>query len=223
MGRAAIVSELDDTFVVAQITKMNRLTASAASGCSLLMTSEQKIKTEQELRNRKECAAKQFINAFKNCHLIRICVNIHYRTESCKNCKLVNPFEMANESNSNKSSTQGDGEVPVPTNPIDLSSTEDGENEPRKTDKANSQEMETQEPQSSCANGHKSGRAKDAVIHSPQTISCPNQGSVIKQDTTVTRHNIRPLRERRPPKFLRDRLFTSVVTGGAPSVNVVRQ
>ena len=57
----------------------------------------------------------------------------------------------------------------------------------------------------------------------PKTSLQPTQRSVTKQDMTVTTHNTRPLEERRPPKFLGERLFTSVVTGGSLRVNVAHQ
>ena len=120
------------------------------------------------------------------------------------------------------------GSVPVLENPIKLASTEDGEDQSEETDKANTREMDTQKPQPS-----------EAIKSSPQYVpmdikqeeqktlpqisSGPSQGNNLKHDTTVTRHTTRPLRERRPPTFLVNRLFTSVVTGGATNVNVVRQ
>ena len=52
-------------------------------------------KFERELRNRKECAAKELIDAFKKVHLIKIGVTNHYCTENCNNCQLINQLEMA--------------------------------------------------------------------------------------------------------------------------------
>ena len=72
VGQAAIVSELDNTSVVAQIREINRLIAPAASECSRTNEVITETTTEQELCNQKECAAEKFINAFKNCHLIRV-------------------------------------------------------------------------------------------------------------------------------------------------------
>ena len=118
--------------------------------------------------------------------------------------------------------------VPVRAKPIELSSTEDGEDESEETVKANSQGNGNARAviirsgnfiTPTCANGHKAGRAKDPTAEN----SGSSQGSVIKQDATVTRHNIRPLKERLSRTFLGDRLFTKVVTGDASNVNVVRQ
>ena len=69
---------------------------------------------------------------------------------------------------------------------------------------------------SKCANGQKRGREK-----TPLTTDKLRTKS--GQNTTITKYNTRPLRERRPFKFLGDRLFTSVVIGGSSSVNVVHQ
>ena len=57
----------------------------------------------------------------------------------------------------------------------------------------------------------------------PQTSLGPTQGSATSQNTAITRHNTRPLRDRRQPKFLGEKLFTRVVTSGSTSVNVVSQ
>ena len=85
VGRAATVSELHNTFVVAQLREINRLIAPAASGCSLPKDVITETKTEQELRNRNECAAKKHFSAFKNCHLIKFCVTTERRTVKTSN------------------------------------------------------------------------------------------------------------------------------------------
>ena len=81
VGWAAIVSELDNTFLVVQIREINWLIALAAKEGSMSNDIMSETRTEQELRNRKIRSAKKPISAFKNCHLIRVIVNNHTRTE----------------------------------------------------------------------------------------------------------------------------------------------
>ena len=103
------------------------------------------------------------------------------------------------------------GPVPVPDNQIELSSAEDREEESEERDIDNSQEMHTQGPKSEAVMSSPQKVPKDITQEEPKTppqISPgPSQGSAVKQNKAVTRHKTRPLRERRPPKFLGDRLL----------------
>ena len=74
--------------------------------------------------------------------------------------------------------------------PMESSSTVDGGDESVENDKANSQEMGTQEPQAPSSPQPVPMDIKDegGRLHHR---SGPSQGSVIRQDTTITRHNTR--------------------------------
>ena len=130
-------------------------------------------------------------------------------------------------SSSEEGKTLRMGSIPVPTNLIELSSTEDGEDESEETDKANTHEMDTQELQSSeksnviastCANGHKAKRAKE-----PTTDKFGSKSGESPQ-TGYDGYYAQPRPLRMPAsKFFGDRLFTSVVNGGALNVHVLRQ
>ena len=90
-------------------------------------------------------------------------------------------------SSSEEGKTLRMGSIPVPTNLIELSSTEDGEDESEETDKANTHEMDTQVLQSSeksnviastCANGHIAKRAKEPTTDKfgSKSGECPQTG-----------------------------------------------
>ena len=59
---------------------------------------------------------------------------------------------------------------------------------------------------------------EEGVGTAPEQKLVLSQHTEIKRATTVTRHNTRPLRDRRLPKLLGDRLFTIAIT---THVNVV--
>ena len=64
-----------------------------------------KTNFEQEVGNRKKCTANKLIDAYKKCHLIRVCVLKHYCREYCSNCQLVNALEMAEKLDSTTKKT----------------------------------------------------------------------------------------------------------------------
>ena len=118
--------------------------------------------------------------------------------------------------------------IPAPASPIALSSAEEGGDETEENGNAISKKMHAQQPESTEAESSSPRHTpmdlkEEGEKTLPKTSLQPTQGSVTKQDTTVTTHNTQPLRARRPPKFLGERLLTSVVTGGSLNVNVAHQ
>ena len=83
-------------FVVSNMgVTANHLFASSASANGFELNCQNNVMTwtkpERELRLRKECAAQKLIDTFRNCHLIKVCVANHKRTENCRNCELEIP------------------------------------------------------------------------------------------------------------------------------------
>ena len=88
------------------------------------------------------------------------------------------------------------GPVAVPKNLIELSSAEDHEEESEERDINNSQEIDTSQPEAIMTSPQK--KPKDIKWEEqktpPLTKPGPRYGSAVKHNTTVTRHNTRPIR-----------------------------
>ena len=99
------------------------------------------------------------------------------------------------------------GPVAVTVNPIKLSSAEDGNEELEERNIDNSQEIDTQEQQTEAIISSSQKVPMDIKQEEPrtppQTSPGPSPESAVNQNTMVTRHNTRPLRERRDTGCLR--------------------
>ena len=108
------LSELDKTFILAQINKASRLFAPSFDTSGDELKSQKaamtRKKTERESRHQKECAAKKLIDTLRKGHLINTCAENYRRTGHRRSCGIFTPLSAAEVSESTHSRGREDRE-----------------------------------------------------------------------------------------------------------------